>query len=69
MSGKVKYPFHVRHNGVDYNPGAPIEVENPEEHVLHGATKVINANVEDEMPRTQAQSAHAAKTSRRKSAK
>ena len=69
MSGKVKYPFHVRHNGVDYNPGAPIEVENPEEHVLRGAMKVIDVNVEDEMPRAQAQSAHMAKASRRKSAK
>lgn len=69
MSSRVKYPFHVRHNGVDYSPGALIEVENPEEHVLRGATKVIDGNVEDEMPRAQAQSAHMAKASRRKSAK
>lgn len=37
MSGRVKYPFHVRHNGVDYNPGVPFEVEDVEKHLLRGA--------------------------------
>lgn len=37
MSGRVKYPFHVRHNGVDYNPGVPIEVEDVEKHLRNGA--------------------------------
>ena len=37
MSGWVKYPFHVRHNGVDYNPGVPIEVDDVERHLRNGA--------------------------------
>ncbi len=37
MSGRVKYPFHVRHNGVDYNPGVSIEVEDVEKHLRNGA--------------------------------
>ena len=39
----VKYPFHVRHDGVDYKPGEAIEVENAAEHILRGATEEIRA--------------------------
>ena len=40
MSAWVKYPFHVRHNGVDYNPGVPISVEDPEACLKNGAVIV-----------------------------
>ena len=40
MSSCVKYPFHVRHNGVDYNPGEPFEVDNLEGHLMRGAVVV-----------------------------
>ena len=43
MSGWVTYPFHVRHNGVDYNPGVPIEVEDVEKHLRCGAKLATEA--------------------------
>lgn len=43
MSGLVKYPYHVRHNGVDYNPGEPFEVGSVEAHVQRGAIEVAQA--------------------------
>lgn len=33
----VKYPFHVKHDGVDYGPGEPIEVADAAGHLLRGA--------------------------------
>lgn len=54
MSGWVTYPFHVRHNGVDYNPGVPIEVEDVEKHLRCGAklatepARTIDAVMADE---------------------
>lgn len=41
----VKYPFHVKHDGVDYRPGEPIEVADAAEHLLRGA-----AIAEEEKP-------------------
>jgi len=69
MSSRVKYPFHVRHNGVDYSPGAPIEVENPEWHVSHGAVEVVDTSVKSAPQPTPAHSPAPAKPSRRKAAK
>ena len=68
MSNWVKYPFHVRHDGVDYNPGVPFKVEDPENHVLRGAMLV-----EVEAPAQGVESAVEAvetprKTNRRKAA-
>lgn len=40
MSGYVKYPYHIRHNGVDYKPGEPVEVDDPSGHLLRGAVMV-----------------------------
>lgn len=37
MMARVKYPFHVKHDGVDYRPGEPIEVADAAEHLLRGA--------------------------------
>lgn len=34
---QVKYPWHVKHNGVDYKPGELIEVADAAEHQLRGA--------------------------------
>lgn len=42
----VKYPFHVRHDGVDYAPGEEIEVESAAGHVLRGATEVARSDEE-----------------------
>lgn len=36
----VKYPYHVRHDGRDYAPGEPIEVEDAAGHLLRGAVIV-----------------------------
>lgn len=36
----VKYPFHVKHNGVDYKPGDLIEVAEAVGHKLRGAVEV-----------------------------
>lgn len=36
----VKYPFAVKCGGVDYKPGAIIEVQNAEEHIAQGAVEV-----------------------------
>ena len=36
----VKYPFAVKYGGVDYKPGAVIEVENAAEHVKRGAKEI-----------------------------
>ena len=33
----VKYPWHVKHDGVDYKPGEPIEVNDAAGHLLRGA--------------------------------
>lgn len=33
----VKYPFHVKHDGVDYRPGESIEVADAAGHLLRGA--------------------------------
>lgn len=33
----VKYPYHVRHDGRDYAPGEPIEVDDAAGHLLRGA--------------------------------
>lgn len=33
----VKYPCHVKHDGVDYKPGEPIEVADAAGHLLRGA--------------------------------
>ena len=33
----VKYPFHVKHDGVDYRPGEPIEVADAAGHLLRSA--------------------------------
>lgn len=40
MVGHVKYPFHVRHNGVSYAPGEVFEVEDVTGHKLRGAIVV-----------------------------
>lgn len=37
MMAWVKYPYHVKHDGVDYNPGEPIEVADAAGHLLRGA--------------------------------
>lgn len=39
----VKYPFAVKCDGVDYRPGAMIEVQNAEEHIAQGAVEVKRA--------------------------
>lgn len=39
----VKYPFAVKCGGVDYKPGAMIEVQNAEEHIAQGAVEVKRA--------------------------
>lgn len=36
----VKYPYHVKHNGVDYKPGEVIEVDEAIGHKLRGAVEV-----------------------------
>lgn len=33
----VKYPFHVKHDGVDYKPGESIEVADAAGHLLRSA--------------------------------
>lgn len=33
----VKYSYHVKHDGVDYAPGEPIEVDDAAGHLLRGA--------------------------------
>lgn len=33
----IRYPFHVRHKGAFYAPGAPIEVDDPEKYIRQGA--------------------------------
>lgn len=43
----VKYPFHVRHDGRDYEPGEWIEVEDAAGHLLRGAIAVKD----DEAPK------------------
>lgn len=34
---RVRYPYHVKHDGVDYKPGELIEVADAAEHLLRGA--------------------------------
>ncbi|MBQ2433126.1 MAG: hypothetical protein II266_01735 [Clostridia bacterium] len=46
----VKYPFHVRHDGVDYAPGEEIEVESAAGHILRGATEVVRPVEDPEKP-------------------
>lgn len=36
----VKYPYHVKHDGVDYKPGELIEVADAVGHKMRGATEV-----------------------------
>ena len=36
----VKYPFHVKYNGVNYKPGEVIEVTAATGHKLRGAVEV-----------------------------
>lgn len=36
----VKYPYHVKYNGVDYKPGEEIEVADAVGHKLRGAVEV-----------------------------
>lgn len=45
----VKYPFHVKHDGVDYGPGEPIEVADAAGHLLRGAA-IAEAPVPTEKP-------------------
>lgn len=42
----VKYPYHVRHDHVDYAPGEVIEVADATEHVERGATEVVHYSAE-----------------------
>lgn len=42
----VKYPFHVRHDHVEYAPGEVIEVADAAEHVERGATEVLHYSAE-----------------------
>lgn len=41
----IKYPYAVKYGGVDYKPGAVIEVDNATEHVKRGAKEVDNAPI------------------------
>lgn len=45
----VKYPFHVKHDGVDYGPGEPIEVADAAGHLLRGAA-IADSPVPTEKP-------------------
>lgn len=54
---RVKYPYHVKHDGVDYKPGEAIEVTDAAAHLLRGA--VI---AEPETPSKPARKRKAAKT-------
>lgn len=36
----VKYPFHVKHDGVEYKPGEAIEVADATGHKLRGAVEI-----------------------------
>ena len=43
----VKYPFHVRHDHMDYAPGEVIEVADATEHVERGAEEVFLSTEEE----------------------
>ncbi len=49
----VKYPFHVKHKGVTYNPGDLITVDNPDDHVRRGAV-LVEADVKKPTKRRKA---------------
>lgn len=67
MSAWVKYPFHVRHNGVDYNPGVPISVEDPEACLKNGAV-IVEVPQQSESVEPVAAPKAAGKSGRRKAA-
>lgn len=69
MIGWVIYPFHVRHNGVDYNPGVPIEVDDVDKHLQRGAKcHKASAPAPDDELSTAEHSEAPRKTGRRKTA-
>ena len=44
----VAYPYHVKHNGIEYAPNAPIEVDDAEAHVSVGARLIAPTSTESE---------------------
>lgn len=55
---RVRYPFHVKHDGRDYAPNEPIEVKDAAEHLLRGASVVE----EDEPAKSPAKKRRTAKS-------
>lgn len=55
----VKYPFHVKHDGIDYRPGEPIEVADAAGHLLRGAV-IAEAPARPEKPAKKRRAAKAA---------
>lgn len=46
----VAYPYRVKHNGIEYAPNAPIEVEDAEAHIGVGAKLIASTSTESETP-------------------
>lgn len=46
----VAYPYHVKHDGIEYAPNAPIEVDDADVHVGKGATLIAPTSTESETP-------------------